>query len=182
MRTATIRPATPDDALCLGVLAMQVFLDTYATDGIRPAVAREALSSYAPAVYQRLLQAPATCILVAEHQGHLLGLAQVTMGTAHPLVQAAAPAELDRLYVQGPFTGQGLGRALLQAAERQAAARAADMLWLTSWVRNARALHFYAREGYADVGSTWFTFEGERHENRLLVRALPPCSASPPET
>ena len=78
-----LRPATADDALCLGVLAMQVFLDTYATDGIRPAIAREALDGYAPAVYQRLLQAPAIFILVAEQHGHLLGFAQVTMGTTH---------------------------------------------------------------------------------------------------
>ena len=43
LRQPTLRPATADDALCLGVLAMQVFLDTYATDGIRPPIAREAL-------------------------------------------------------------------------------------------------------------------------------------------
>jgi GNAT superfamily N-acetyltransferase len=172
-----IRPASPDDALCLGVLAMQVFLDTYATDGIRPAIAREALSAYAPEVYQRLLRAPATFILVAERQGHLLGLAQVTLGTRHPLVQAAAPAELDRLYVQQPFTGRGLGRLLLQAAERGAAARGAGTLWLTPWVHNHRARHFYAREGYADLGRTWFEFEGERHENRVLARPLPPATA-----
>ena len=42
-RQPTLRPATADDALCLGVLAMQVFLDTYATEGIRPPIAREAL-------------------------------------------------------------------------------------------------------------------------------------------
>lgn len=37
-----LRPAAPDGALCLGVPATQVFLDTYATRGIRAAIAREA--------------------------------------------------------------------------------------------------------------------------------------------
>jgi len=101
----------------------------------------------------------------------------VTMGTTHTLVHHPAPAELDRLYVQEPFTGRGLGRALLQAAEQEAARRGAGLLWLTPWVHNARALHFYAREGYADVGLTWFEFEGERHENRLLTRPLPAPAA-----
>lgn len=171
---ATLRPATADDALCLGVLAMQVFLDTYATDGIRPAIAREAMSAYAPEVYQRLLQAADTVILVAERHGHLLGFAQLTLGTAHHLLPAGTPAELDRLYVQEPFTGQGLGRVLLHAAEQAAARRGASLLWLSPWVHNHRALHFYAREGYADVGTTWFEFEGERHENRVLTRPLQP--------
>lgn len=172
-----LRPATADDALCLGVLAMQVFLDTYATDGIRPQIAREALGGYAPAVYQRLLQAPEVAILVAERQGHLVGFAQVTLGTRHPRVDSATPAELDRLYVQEPFTGHGLGRRLLHAAERTCAGRGADLLWLTPWVHNHRARHFYAREGYADIGSTWFEFEGERHENRLLTRPLTAATA-----
>ena len=107
-RQPSLRPATADDALCLGVLAMQVFLDTYATDGIRPPIAREALDSYAPAVYQRLLQTPGLFILVAEQQGHLVGFAQVAMGATHTLVDHPAPAELDRLYVQEHFTGRGL--------------------------------------------------------------------------
>ena len=42
----TLRQAVPADALCLSVLAMQVFLDTYATEGIRTALAREVLREY----------------------------------------------------------------------------------------------------------------------------------------
>ena len=38
-----LRPATPADAPTLSALAIQVFLDTYAPEGIRPAVAREVL-------------------------------------------------------------------------------------------------------------------------------------------
>ena len=40
------RPATPADALCLGVLSTQVFLDTYATQGVSPSLAREALAQH----------------------------------------------------------------------------------------------------------------------------------------
>lgn len=173
----TLRPATADDALCLGVLAMQVLLDTDATGGIHPAIAGEAFDGHAPAVYQRLLQAPDVGILVAEQQGHLLGFAQATLGTPHALVDHPAPAELDRLSVQQPFTGRGLGRALRHAAEQEAARRGAGLLWLTPWAHNARALHLDAREGDADVGLTWFEFEGERHENRLMTRPLQPRPA-----
>ncbi len=38
---AHLRTGVPDDALCIGVLATQVFLDTYATSGIRPDLAYE---------------------------------------------------------------------------------------------------------------------------------------------
>ena len=38
-----LRPADAADALCIGVLGMQVFLETYAPDGVRPDLAREVL-------------------------------------------------------------------------------------------------------------------------------------------
>lgn len=168
-----IRPARPDDALCLGVLGLQVFLDTYATAGIRPAVAREVLSIFSTEACAGHLHDPDTCILVAECDAHLAGFAQVTLGAGHALAPPGAPAELLRLYVQEPFTGRGLGTRLLRAVEAAAAARGAQVLWLTPWVHNRRALGFYAARGYADHGPTWYRFENEAHENRLLARSLP---------
>jgi GNAT superfamily N-acetyltransferase len=97
---------------------------------------------------------------------------QVTPGAAHDCVTSAAPAELDRLYVQEPYTGHGVGRALLQAAEACASDAGAADLWLTPWVHNHRALRFYARCGYADCGTEWFHMHGEQHENRVLSRRL----------
>jgi len=169
-----LRPAAPEDALCLSVLAMQVFLDTYCTEGIRPTVAREVLVTYSQAAFTAALADAGTRIVVAERAGHLVGFAQVTLGATHPLAPAGASAELLRLYVQEPFTGRQLGTALLAAAEQLARSAGATVLWLTPWVHNHRAIAFYRRRGYADHGLTWFEFEGERHENRVFARALPP--------
>jgi ribosomal protein S18 acetylase RimI-like enzyme len=168
-----LRPAQAADALCLSVLAMQVFLDTYATQGIRPAIAREVLSSYAEAVFDAAIASPSVRLCVAERAGHLLGFAQVTLGATHEQVPGGPQAELLRLYVQEPFTGRRLGTRLLAEAERQAAAARARVLWLAPWVHNHRALAFYARRGYADHGLTTFRFEGESHDNRVMARSLP---------
>jgi diamine N-acetyltransferase len=167
-----LRPAVPDDALCLSVLAMQVFLDTYCTEGIRPSVAREVLGTYSPQAFAEALQRPDTQLVVAERAGHLVGFAHITLGATHELAPAGVQAELLRLYVQEPFTGCRLGTRLLAQAEQLAAAAGATVLWLTPWVHNHRALAFYARRGYADHGPTWFEFEGERHANRLFARHL----------
>lgn len=169
-----IRPAQPSDSVCLSVLAMQVFLDTYATEGIRPALAREVLASYDEASFVRALSARDTHVEVAERNGHLIGFAQLTLGATHALAPAGRPAELLRLYVQEPFTGRQVGTRLLGRAEQVALARGATVLWLTPWVHNHRALAFYRRRAYADLGPTWFTFEGESHENRVFARTLTP--------
>ncbi len=166
------RPAEPADALCLGVLSTQVFLDTYATQGIRAALANEALAQHSVAVYAALLADPEVTIVLAECAGHLVGFAQVRHGVGHALVAEPAAAELDRLYVQERFAGRGVGRDLLRHAEKAAAARGADTLWLTAWAGNARALQFYPRRGYQDLGMTVYTFEGEDFPNHLFGKRV----------
>ena len=169
---AVLRAARPDDALCLSVLAMQVFLDTYATDGIRPQIAREVLSAYSEGSFSAAIAAANSHIEVAEIRGHLVGFAQLTFNAGHQLAPAGTPAELLRLYVQEPFTGAKLGTQLLGRAEDFARQRGAKVLWLTPWVHNHRALAFYRRRAYTDYGLTYFTFEGESHENRVFAKPL----------
>jgi GNAT superfamily N-acetyltransferase len=169
----TIRRARPDDALCLGVLATQVFLDTYATEGVRSAIANEVLTAFSTSAMAAQLERRQTRVLVAEYIGHLIGFAQITVGTAIDLVASAAPAELDRLYVQEPFAGKGVGSTLLQEAEALSVSAGATDLWLTPWVKNDRALRFFKKHAYVDLGATYFHMEGEKHENRVLSKHLP---------
>ena len=176
MNEVTFRLAVEADTLALSMLATQVFLDTYATDGLRPSIAREVQAQLGPAAIEALLARHDTRLVVAECAHHLVGFTQSTTGAQHALVPQRPAVELDRLYVQGPFTGRGLGKALLAHAEAHAAAAGAAVLWLTCWVHNARALAFYARQGYVELGSTDYVFEGERHENRVFAKTLQPAA------
>lgn len=168
----SLRAAVPADALCLSVLGTQVFLDTYATQGIRPAIAREVVELFSIDAIADLLSSPSTEILVAEQDGHLIGFAQLSWGSRHELVPFEPVVELYRLYVQEPFTSKGVGRALLQRAEELAAEGGARALWLKAWIGNPRALAFYARQGYEEVGATAYIYENEEYETRVFVKDL----------
>ncbi len=151
---------------------MQVYLDTYATQGIRAVIARDVQAQFSQPVFEALIQRDDMHLQVAERQGHLIGFAQVQAGARHNLAPAGQQAELYRLYVQEPFTAQRVGTALLHHAERQAAAGGHEVFWLTPWEHNHRALAFYARRGYTDCGATDHIIEGERHGNRVLAKWL----------
>jgi diamine N-acetyltransferase len=171
----TYRVAAGSDASCLSVLATQVFLDTYATRGIRPAIAREVRQYLSEEAFAEILFDPRRGILVAELSDHLLGFAQLTHGQTHPLLPPEARAtELSRLYVQRPFLGKGLGKELLARAETLAAEEGADLLWLSAWTGNTAALRFYEGRGYQDVGGSLYTFEGDTYETRVFLKRLAP--------
>ena len=178
--SATLRNAEPTDALCLGVLATQVFLDTYATAGIRPGIAREVLAAFSTEAVQARIADAMQQVRVAEFDGHLVGFTALRWAAPQPLVAERVAervadqdlVELDKLYVQERFTGLGVGSLLLRDAEALAAAAGATHLWLTPWVGNLRALQFYRHHGYADHGKTLYRIENEAHENRVLAKRL----------
>ena len=172
-----LRPATQADALCLGVLATQVFLDTYAFTGITEAVANEVREAFSTEAFSKLLDTPSTLISVAVHEGALVGFAQTTVGTVQPLAPDGEPAELDRLYVQEPFTSHGIGSKLLLKHEALAAQHGAAVLWLSPWVGNQRALHFYAKHEYEDYGLVFFHMGTHKVENRVYAKRLPRIAA-----
>lgn len=159
------------DAATISALAIQVFLDTYATEGIRPELAREALREYCTQAFECRLCEAKRRFLLAMRGDALLGFAEL-----HTEAQAAPAgnlvgAELIRLYVQPAMQGQGIGGRLLRAAEQLAQDADARSVWLTVWSGNHRAQKFYARKGYTDLGETKYAIEGVEYSNRVLANA-----------
>lgn len=166
-----IRPARPADALCLGALATQVFFDTYATSGINPDLVNEAREHCSAEVFSRRLGAARVEIDVAELGGNLVGFIDVQHDGACPVSSVVGP-EVLRLYIQRPFQGQGLGRALLRHAEDRAMAQGEKALWLTAWVGNTRAVGFYPQAGYGRVGAMQYIISGKAYENHVFAKRL----------
>jgi len=164
-----VRPAVAADARTLAALAIQVWLDTYATDGMNDLLASHVLGEFTPAKFAASIEDAGTCLLVAEIDRHLVGYALVRFGVAQPLV-ASTDTELCTLYVQEPFTGCGVGSALLR--EVRAAVRertGTEALWLSVNVRNRRACDFYEKHGLVEKGRTHFVLGEGRHENHVLA-------------
>jgi ribosomal protein S18 acetylase RimI-like enzyme len=167
-----LRRATGEDALCVAVLATQVFLDTYATDGIRPDLAREAVSNYSHDRFLERLTSSSTVVVLAERAGHLVGFAEVVEDAEAPGPCHARGLELVRLYVQRRAQRTGVGAILLAEAEAIAQQKRQPLVWLGAWSGNANALAFYRSQGYRDAGATSCVIQGQTYENRVLTKAL----------
>jgi ribosomal protein S18 acetylase RimI-like enzyme len=164
----SIRQGTSEDASRLAALAAQVWLHTYATEGINNDVAQYVLSEFTVEKSSKRLVQPKTTILVAEYDAHLVGFAAIQFGTPCPSCSKAV-VELETLYVQEHCIGRGIGAALLRAAEVVVREQSASPLWLAVNAQNAQAIAFYLRHGYSQIGTTLFALGQGHHENLLLV-------------
>jgi diamine N-acetyltransferase len=169
---AQFRSATPEDAVTVAALAVQVFLDTYATEGVRPDLAREAFAEYSVEAFTKRLQEPDCRFFLAEHGTGLIGFAEIQILPLSPPAGAGVGANLVRLYVQPRAQRQGVGGKLLRLAELAAADAALRNVWLTAWEGNLPAHSFYAAHGYQDIGATTYTFEGHSYVNRVFTKPL----------
>ena len=171
----TIRQGTSADAECLAALAIQVWLHTYATEGIREAIAQYVLTEFTTAKFTRILADTASQLLVAELNQHLVGYAWVKFGPRGPSTNSVT--EVAALYVQEHFARRGIGSALVRAAQNEALRRVgSSSVWLTVNARNANAMAFYRKLGFAYGGITYFELDDEKHENHVFVStdAAPP--------
>ncbi|HEX7866703.1 MAG TPA: GNAT family N-acetyltransferase [Variovorax sp.] len=165
-----IRPAIAADASALAALSIQVWLATYATEGVSDLLARHVLDQFTPARFVAWMEDADTALLVAEAHGHLVGYARLRFNTPQPLSRTTG-TELCTLYVQEPFTRSGVGSALLGKAGDAVRERAGDdAMWLTVNVLNQRACNFYEKHGFVRKGTTWFVLGEGRHENHVLAR------------
>ncbi len=163
-----IRGAIAADSMSLTALSIQVWLHTYATEGVSDALAREVLSTFTPAYFQALIDDAGYRLFVDVHDDNLLGYILLDLDSPCATNNYGG-VEVDTLYVQEHFHGRGIGRALLD----HAIGNAGERLWLTAWAGNTQALGFYKAYGFADLGMTWHEFEEQKYENRIL--ALQPC-------
>jgi GNAT superfamily N-acetyltransferase len=87
-------------------------------------------------------------------------------------VQSDAAVELLRFYVDPRWHGRGVAQLLMQHVREAARKLGAHDLWLSVWERNPRAMAFYTKSGFRDVGSKDFFVGTDRQSDRVMVAHL----------
>lgn len=169
--TPSIRLGSVADAETISALAVQVFLDTYATEGVRPDLANEAFAKYGREVFAQRLGQEGRLFYLAEFGSGLVWFAEVLRHQTASPIPGVCGSELVRLYVQPQAQGTGIGRALLQCAERCARETDSTGVWLSAWEHNTRALAFYKRQHYEDMGYAQYVIQGQTFGNRIFFRS-----------
>jgi len=170
----TLRPLTEDDAPQLAVFARRVFEETFAPDNDPTDLATYLDRAFGEAIQRAELAEPNVEALVAELDGGWAGYTLVRHGVPHPLASGISPLYLQRFYVDHRWHGHGIAAMLMEAVVAIATRQLHDVIWLTTWERNTRALRFYAKQGFADIGGETFLLGTDLQDDRVLAKRLIP--------
>ena len=170
MTVRMIRRGVPADAPSLAGLAERTFRETYAAFNSAQDIEQYVAGHFGPEQQAVELRDRATVTLVAEADGQPAGYAQLRWSDPPPCVAGRVPIEVSRFYVDGPWQGRGLAQRLMAATVDAARLEGARTLWLGVWERNARAIAFYAKSGFREVGTQTFVLGSDRQRDLVLVR------------
>jgi [ribosomal protein S18]-alanine N-acetyltransferase len=126
--TIGVRRSTPADIDALAALEGRVFPDN--------AMSRRSL--------RRFLASPSAAVIIAEHDGWIAGSGVLLFRTGSTI------ARLYSLAVDPASCGCGVGRAVLNAAEKIALRRGCNTVRLEVHAKNARAIACYGKAGYRE--------------------------------
>lgn len=167
----TIRRASPEDASSLAALSIEVWLNTYAAEGVFRAYGEQLMSTFTKASFLDQLEDRDTRLVVCEKQGGLLGYAKLLLASQPPDA-GCGKTELATLYVRQPHQRLGIGGALFDHAAAAGREAGAASLFLTVNHANTAAIGFYRSKGMRYHGEWVYEFQGISAANHVYVLPL----------
>jgi GNAT superfamily N-acetyltransferase len=152
--TITIRNALADDVPALVQLRLA---NAERHVGLDPSGHRLPAASAVRRYFEELLGGSSGAdilVLVAEVAGTVAGMTEIVMLSAPPDHQILVPRRMAQVHtvVLERYRGNGIGKALVTAAEQRAAERGVSHLIAPILAPNAHAISFYSRAGFGPHG------------------------------
>jgi GNAT superfamily N-acetyltransferase len=167
-----VRRAVPGDAAALSALAEVTFFEAYSEIAARQDLEAYIAEKYTTACMSAAIGDPRIDTFMAFIGDEAVGFLQLACAPPPPEGRGRKPLKLDRLYLRRQLWGGPLGPHFMRLSLRIAAERGHDSVWLSVWEKNPRALRFYQRWGFVDIGWEIFPTGNERSIDRLMELLL----------
>jgi ribosomal protein S18 acetylase RimI-like enzyme len=166
-----IRYGTTDDAAMLSKLGARTFYDTFAKDNTPENIKLHLENSFSTEIQFNELSQPDIIFLIAENDGSTMGYAQLMIDGREESVKGIKTLEIRRIYVSQESIGTGVGKELMSACIAEAKQRGCDSIWLGVWEKNPRAINFYKKFEFTEVGTHIFTV-GDDPQTDLIMELI----------
>jgi diamine N-acetyltransferase len=160
-----IRRCEASDAVVLAPFAAKLFFETYADSTPAADLAAYIAKNFQVDHVRKQISDPAGVVFIGQMDSGSLA------GYAHVVFAGEQPAFLNRLYVATEFKGSGLAHRLLEEVIQACRKLKVERLNLTVFEQNARAIAFYKRSGFLEIGLTTFKVGNEIYTD--VEMALP---------
>ena len=164
-----IRKATLQDAKALALLGAQSFYESYRyPHNPQDMDAYLKKHFHQEGITKDILNKDIAC-LVATVNEDIVGFTKlITKGKSPRFDRKLKLIEMKRLYVRRDMIGKKIGLTLMEAALDFSHKENADVIWLSVWENNDKAISFYEKFGFAKLGEGTFSL-GETKRTYIVM-------------
>ncbi|MDT7833219.1 GNAT family N-acetyltransferase [Flavobacteriaceae bacterium S356] len=101
-----------------------------------------------------------------------VGYAKLVVHASNEHITSENSCQLERIFILNDFIPLKIGQQLLTFVEEQAKKLPVDTLWLTVYIKNKRAIRFYERNEFKNVGALEFFVNGKEYENIVFSKKI----------
>jgi ribosomal protein S18 acetylase RimI-like enzyme len=166
-----IRLAQVADAEQLSQIAEETFRATYLSTNTTKDLNIHCKENFSKDLQSAELSNPSIITLVGEIKPNMVAYSQLHLGEPPSCIVAKFPSEIRRFYISEAWHGKGLAQQLMKASIKQLEDRGADCIWLGVWENNPRAISFYRKFGFAEVGEHRFLLGRDLQKD--IIMSLP---------
>ena len=168
----TVRKGTVDDAAAITEISERIFVRTFADQNTPDDIALYVTTAFNAAAQRRELEDPDATYLLMFVDEVLGAFALLRRDATDPVVQGEGPVEIQRFYVDQDFHGRGIAAELMKSCMTTAESIGGRTVWLGVWEQNPRAIRFYEKSGFVDIGAHEFHLGSDVQTDRVMTRSI----------
>lgn len=169
-----IRYATKEDAKILADVGAETFWDTYNTESILEMSFIKAYiaQTFTEEIIRQELEGDEIIYLIPEIENEICGFLRLLQNNTRENISGKNPFQISRIYLRKNFWGKKLGGKLIQRCFEEAKKQKCDVIWLSVWQHNKRAIRFYEKFDFYRVGEHVFDLAGDLQIDDLMQKDL----------
>ncbi len=101
-----------------------------------------------------------------------VGYAKLVVNASNENITSQNSCQLERIFILNDFIPLKIGQQLLNFVEEQVKKLQLDTMWLTVYIKNNRAIRFYERNEFKNVGELNFIVNGKGYENIIFSKKI----------
>ena len=98
------------------------------------------------------------------------GYAKIIVNENQEHVESNNSCRLERIFILNDFIPLKIGKQLLNFVEEQAKELSLDTMWLSVYIKNKRAIRFYEKNEYKNVGDYNFIVSEKKYKNIVFSK------------
>jgi len=167
-----ISKASLKDLPTIQGIAKKTFIDAFGPDNSKKNMDIYVAESFNTTKLTAEMNHPNSTFYVATLEQETIGYIKVNVADAQTETINGNCMELERIYVDTAYHGQGLGQLLMDKAIQIALAAQKDFLWLGVWEKNAKAIRFYEKNGFLKFDTHVFLMVDDPQTDWMMKKML----------